>query len=252
MTALRAPALSGLLRGLGKGQKKPMAIVLAGHNGSGKFTLWRDKLGPTLQMPLLNADNLTSSILPAQSPLPSWAQKLRNDDDRWARLSQEGVRAFKTLVMREGLPFAFETVFSHYIEHPGGRIESKADDILEMQHEGYFVVLVFVGLAHVSLSVTRVAQRVEQGGHNVPLNRLLARFGRTRLAIGHAAPIADATLMFDNSLGGQLGFSLARVQRRRDVLFDVRRENARVHPHIRKLAGGWLDAVCPAASREER
>lgn len=91
------PSLSSLLRGLGKGQTKPMAIVLAGHNGSGKSTLWREKLGPTLQMPLLNADNLTSSILPGETPLPAWAQKLRNDDDRWARMSQEGVRAFKSV-----------------------------------------------------------------------------------------------------------------------------------------------------------
>ena len=218
--------MSGLLKGLGKGQTKPMAIVLAGHNGSGKSTLWRDKLGPTLQMPLINADNLTSSILPNESPLPAWAQRLRNDDDRWARLSQEGVRAFKTLVMRDGLPFAFETVFSHYVRHPDGRIESKADDIAEMQNEGYFVVLVFVGLAHVNLSVTRVAQRVEQGGHNVPLRKLQTRFPRTRAAIGHAAP-------------------LARVQRREEVLFDVRAAGSSVHPHIQRLAGGWLDIVCP-------
>ncbi len=237
--------MSGLLKGLGKGQTKPMAIVLAGHNGSGKSTLWRDKLGPTLQMPLINADNLTSSILPNESPLPAWAQRLRNDDDRWARLSQEGVRAFKTLVMRDGLPFAFETVFSHYVRHPDGRIESKADDIAEMQNEGYFVVLVFVGLAHVNLSVTRVAQRVEQGGHNVPLRKLQTRFPRTRAAIGHAAPLADATLMFDNSLDGRLGFSLARVQRREEVLFDVRAAGSSVHPHIQRLAGGWLDIVCP-------
>ncbi|KAI1694466.1 hypothetical protein Ddc_22097 [Ditylenchus destructor] len=165
-------------------------------------------------------------VHPAQSsPLPGWAQKLRNDDDRWARMSQEGVRAFKSLVMREGLPFAFETVFSHYVRHPDGHIESKADDIVEMQNEGYF--------------------RVEQGGHNVPLRKLQTRFPRTRLAIGHAAPIADATLMFDNSLDGPLGFSLARVQRRDEVLFDARASDFKVHPHIQRLAGGWLDVVCP-------
>ena len=69
--------------------------------------------------------------------------------------------------------------------------------------------------------------------------------GPTRDAIGHAAPIADATLMFDNSLGGRLGFSLARVQRRHDVLFDARASDFKVHPHIKRLAGGWLDVVCP-------
>jgi len=43
--------------------KKPLAIVLAGHNGSGKSTMWRRALSDQLQIPLINADSMMLSIL---------------------------------------------------------------------------------------------------------------------------------------------------------------------------------------------
>ncbi len=43
---------------------KPVAIVLAGHNGSGKSTFWYDRLADDLQIPLVNADRITLSLLP--------------------------------------------------------------------------------------------------------------------------------------------------------------------------------------------
>jgi len=101
--------------------------------------------------------------------------------------------------MEREMPFAFETVFSHWKKHPDGRIESKADIIKTLHAAGYFVVLLFVGLSAPELSVLRVETRKEQGGHGVPLNKLNSRFPRTQRAIGYAAPIADMTLMFDNS-----------------------------------------------------
>ncbi len=200
----RPPALANLLRKAVTQEKKPAAFVLAGHNGSGKSTLWYQRLASQLQVPLINADRLTASILPPADTethrLPAWAQQLRDDDERWQRLSQEGVRAFVSLVMEKRMPFAFETVFSHWKKTPDGSYESKADDIAALQAAGYFVVLLFVGLATVELSTLRVETRKEQGGHGVPLDKLQSRFPRTQLAVGHAAPLADMTLMFDNSL----------------------------------------------------
>jgi predicted ABC-type ATPase len=94
---------------------KPLAIVLAGHNGSGKSTLWYDKLADQLKIPLINADRLTLSILPhpidAKQTLRPWAAKLRDSDERWQKLSQEGVQLFMGLIMDQHMPFGFETVF---------------------------------------------------------------------------------------------------------------------------------------------
>lgn len=68
-----------------------------------------------LQIPLINADRLTLSILPAPKGnppvLPAWAAALRDKDDRWQRLSQEGVQLFMGLIMAERMPFAFAITF---------------------------------------------------------------------------------------------------------------------------------------------
>ena len=246
-TTRHPPALAKLLRQALVAEGRPAAFVLAGHNGSGKSTLWYERLVPTLQMPLVNADRLTASILPPVDDrthkLPAWAQRLRDDDERWQRLSQEGVRTFKRLVMEQRIPFAFETVFSHWRRLPDGSHESKADDIVQLQEAGYFVVLLFVGLASVNLSVLRVNTRKQQGGHGVPLDKLRVRFPRTQAAIQHAAPLADMTLMFDNSRGYAKAFSLVRAQRGRHVLFDCRDEGYRIDGELRRVAQAWLPKV---------
>jgi predicted ABC-type ATPase len=175
--------------------------------------------------------------------LPAWAQQLRNEDERWQRLSQDGVNAFRQLIMGEGIPFAFETVFSHWVENPDGTVESKADEILKMQQAGYFVVLLFVGLSDPQLSMARVSTRKTQGGHDVPIQKLWSRFPRTQKAIAHAAPLADMTLMFDNSLSEKEAFSLVRVQRKQAVLYDCRDERYSVSANLRHVAKLWLSKV---------
>lgn len=242
-----APALDRLLREALQGATKPTAFVLAGHNGSGKSTLWERRLAPKLRLPLINADRLTTSLLPPVDPesqrLPQWAQRLRDNDTRWQSLSQEGVQAFIGLVMEQRMAFAFETVFSHWKRLPDGRFESKIDLIKGLQAAGYFVVLLFVGLVSAELSIMRVDTRRKQGGHGVPLTRLQRRFPRTQRAIGHAAPIADMTLMFENSRSAGKAFALVRAQRGTRVLFDVRDPSYRVPRELRTVARVWLDKV---------
>ena len=244
----RPPSLQRLLGPALKGSaQKPVAFVLAGHNGSGKSTLWYERLVHSLQIPLINADRLTLSILPSPDDrtrrLPDWAQKLRDKDHRWQLLSQESVIAFISLVAEKRMSFAFETVFSHWKKLPDGSYESKADIIRALQKSGYFVVLLFVGLASVELSIMRVATRKSLGGHDVPIDRLRARYSRTQMAVGHAAPLADMTIMFDNSGDLRRAFALVRAQRRSKVLYDCRDRKYRTGSQLRKLADLWLPKV---------
>ena len=243
----KPPPLDRLIRDATRSTDgRPAAFVLAGHNGSGKSTLWYERLVKKLQMPLINADRLTTSILPLPDQagmLPSWAQKLRDEDSRWQELSQLGVKAFKRLVMDQRIPFAFETVFSHWQRREDGTIESKADDIVELQEAGYFVVLLFVGLTSAELSAARVMTRRQQGGHAVPHDKLLTRFPRTQSAIAHAAPIADMAIFFDNSRTTTEAFALVRVQRGADVLFDCRDTSHEVAPDLLSVASIWLPRV---------
>lgn len=96
------------------------------------------------------------------------------------QVAQKGVEAFVAQAMTRKVPFAMETVFSHWIEHPGGRIESKIELIEQMQQAGYFVILFFVGLSNSQLSIARVSTRVQQGGHAVDADKLVKRFPRLK------------------------------------------------------------------------
>ncbi len=227
-----------------KRTKKPLAIVVAGHNGSGKSTMWRKSLSSHLQIPLLNADRMMLSILPepdSSGALIEWAQYLRDSDLGWMQVAQAGVKAFAAHAMQAKVPFAVETVFSHWDEQEDGIILSKLDMITDLQHSGYFVLLFFVGLANVELSILRVMTRMAEHGHGVPHEKLIARFPRTQHAIREAAKLADATIFTDNSRNEKQAFTVCRVQLREQALFDLRTAGSTVPPVILE----WLGKVSP-------
>lgn len=238
------PALLGRVQAISQGQ--PVAFVLAGHNGSGKTSLWYERLAPVLQRPLLNADRLVTSTLPPVHPqgrLVPWAARMRDQDLRWQLLARDGIAEFTQLVTARKMSFALETVFSHWERQPDGSFNSKVSVIRHLQASGYLVVLFFIGLANVELSIARVRQRRERGGHDVPRAKLKARFARTQLAIGQAAPVADMTVMFENSLGMELAYRVSRVQMGESVLFDCRDGRYDIPADLRMAATLWLGKV---------
>lgn len=199
-------------------------------------------------MPLVNADRLTLSLLPPpgrDTMLKGWASRLRDEDVRWQKLSQEAVKLFMGLVMEQGMPFAFETVFSHLQAQADGSYRSKIDVIRALQEHGYYVILLFVGLASADLSVLRVRTRKTQGGHDVAEDKLRSRFPRTQQAIRMASAVANLTLMFDNSRDTDHAFTLVRAQRGENVLYDCRDEGYRPDAELLAAAGGWLTHVAP-------
>lgn len=224
--------------------KKPLAIIVAGHNGSGKSTMWRRDLSGVLQMPLINADRLALSIYPepdSEGFLPDWAVAMRDGDPAWLRVTQQGVTSFIGHAMTAKVPFAMETVFSHEAVREDGTRETKIDLIREMQQAGYFVLLFFVGLSNADLSVLRVMTRVAQGGHDIPEQRLRERFPRTQRVIAEAATVADATIMTDNSREERQAFTTCRVQLGPEVLFDMR-DDAAPPPAAITV---WMNLVAP-------
>jgi len=63
---------------------------------------------------------------------------------------------------------------------------------------GYAVVLCFIGIADAKASEERVAMRVSQGGHDVPTEKLIARFARTIANLARAVRELPCVLVFDN------------------------------------------------------
>jgi len=205
--------------------------------------MWLRSLAPTLRIPLINADRMFLSILPEASEgghLARWAAELRDTDQQWMRVAQLGVQAFVGHAMDAKIPFAMETVFSHWRETPDGRIESKIDLIRDMQAAGYFVLLLFVGLSNAELSILRVRTRVFSGGHDVEEAALRSRFPRTQKAISAAIPVADAAILADNSRAEDQAFTVCGVRLGTRSLYDIRDAES-VPPAI----SAWIDQVIP-------
>lgn len=89
-----------------------------------------------------------------------------------------------------GVSFCYETVFSH---------QSKIDFIKQAMLSGYVVNLIYIHLDSPDLNVARVFQRVSEGGHKVPEDKILSRIPRTQENIKAALLIADYADVYDNS-----------------------------------------------------
>lgn len=170
------------------------------------------------------ADRLTLSLLPPpidqKQTLRPWAASLRGNDERWQKLSQDGVQLFMGLIMDQHIPFAFETVFSYLRRQADGAYRSKADTI------GATAGRLFCCPGICWTSKCRALDLASKysapsRGHDVPLGKLQRRFPRTQEAIRMAAPLADMTFMFDNSRAIDKAFSLVRVQTKATVLYDA-------------------------------
>ena len=135
-----------------------------------------------------------------------------------------------------------ETVFSDWRVDDDGTVHSKIDLMRDMQAAGYFVLLLFVGLANADLSILRVQTRVAEHGHNVEIDKLIRRFPRTQRAIREAIDIADAAILTDNSRTTREAFTVSRVQIGANPTYDVR-EAGEPPPRIVE----WLDIVSPPA-----
>jgi predicted ABC-type ATPase len=156
----------------------PVLIVVAGPNGAGKTTFVETFLRST-GLRIVNPDQIARALSPAAPDTVAYEA---------ARLA-DSVR--QDLVSR-GTSFCMETVFSD----PEG---AKVAFLREARSKGYVVLLVFVGLDSAELAIARVLQRTEAGGHDVPGEKIVARFPRTLDNLRQAVAFVDYAILFDNS-----------------------------------------------------
>jgi predicted ABC-type ATPase len=78
-------------------------------------------------------------------------------------------------------------------------VGDKVTFLEEAARSGYIVVLCFIGLTGPDQSTQRVAMRVSQGGHDVPDDKLVARFPRTLDNLRSAIRRLPHVLIYDNS-----------------------------------------------------
>ncbi|MCB1822052.1 MAG: AAA family ATPase, partial [Candidatus Competibacteraceae bacterium] len=65
---------------------------------------------------------------------------------------------------------------------------------------GFFVRMFFVGTDDPSINAKRVAIRVMEGGHDVPISKIISRYTKSLAYCSVAATLADRTYLYDNSV----------------------------------------------------
>ncbi len=159
----------------------PVFYLLAGPNGPGMSSLYRTAVADGL-IPA-NAEFVNADLHEAAHLQHITDPQARSEQARqWA----DGRRAE---LLRSGQSFVSETVFSH---------ESKLTLIKEAQQNGFAVVLLVVCLDDPQRLLARVRQRVQEGGHDVPAERILARYPRTLKNLTLAVRCADLVMLYDS------------------------------------------------------
>lgn len=161
----------------------PVLLVIAGPNGSGKTTvtlrLRVDQWSEGVEY--LNPDDV------ARDRFGDWnSQTAMLDAAKWTTARREAL-----LAAHQGI--AFETVFS---------APDKLDFVSRAKDAGYFVRVFFIGTSDPRINAARVAGRVMAGGHTVPIEKIISRYGRSMANLAGAIEIADRVYIYDNSVDG--------------------------------------------------
>ena len=151
-------------------QKKPEIIIFAGPNGSGKST-FTEILRPP-QVYYINADEIKKI--------------LKCDDLEAAQIAERQREAY----LSDKREFCFETVLS----------TSRNLELLNRAQEvGYFIRCYYVLTVAPIINVYRVKARMASGGHDVPEEKIYARYDRAMALVPEVIAVSDICHIYDNS-----------------------------------------------------
>jgi predicted ABC-type ATPase len=173
--------------------KKPLLIIIAGPNGSGKTSLTNKILQHEWveTCEYINPDNIARDVF------GDW-----NDKDavlNAAKLAQEK----RELCLKEKRSLIFETVLS---------AKDKIDFIIKAKNEGYFIRLFFVGTNSPEINASRITKRVMEGGHDVPITKIVSRYSKSIANCSICTQIVDRLYLYDNSVEYAEPLLLCRIK----------------------------------------
>jgi predicted ABC-type ATPase len=162
-------------------RRKPVLIVIAGPNGSGKTSLTEQVLSHSWiqDCVYINPDNIARDQFGDwNSPTATLQAAQYADRLRWECLEQKR-------------SLAFESVLSAV---------DKVAFIQTAKEKGFFIRLFFVGTKHPAINAARVAQRVLEGGHDVPIPKIISRYSKSISNCLAVTMLADRAYIYDNSV----------------------------------------------------
>jgi predicted ABC-type ATPase len=163
--------------------ERPRLLIVAGPNGAGKTTVTERGLAHEWfgGCEYINPDTI------ARDEFGDW------NSESAVRQAANVAQERRERAVREHRSLAFETVFSGF---------DKVEFLLAAQHEGFFVRLFFVGTEDPTINASRVARRVMQGGHDVPILKIISRYFKSIANCAAVAGDVDRLYLYDNSLDG--------------------------------------------------
>ena len=164
--------------------RKPVLIVIAGPNGSGKTSTtrlvikheWAD------QCVYINPDEI------AQTKFGDW------NDVNAVRQSVEYCEEWREQLLHDHKDFIFETVLSS---------DGKVDFLKRAKEEGYFIRMFFICTESPTINAARIANRVMEGGHDVPIQKIISRYEKAIVNAVKVMRFADRVYFYDNSVDNQ-------------------------------------------------
>lgn len=172
--------------------RNPELIIIAGPNGSGKTSVTQKFLHHEWAegTVYINPDQV------ANEKFGDWnsPEAILEAADYCAELRER--------CLREKVSFVFETVFS---------ADDKIDFLIRAKEAGYFIRLFFISTNHPSVNAARIAKRVMEGGHDVPIRKIVSRYTKSIINCETVARLVDRLYVYDNSVNdrdAQLQFRL--------------------------------------------
>lgn len=172
--------------------EKPRLIIVAGPNGSGKTTI-TEKL---LMHEWMDGCVYINPDFIARDDFGDWNSK------EAVLKAADKAQVIRNQCIRENKSVAFETVFSS---------AEKLEFVKLAKDAGYFIRLFFICTNDPTINAQRVAQRVMQNGHDVPISKIISRYYKSIENCVEAISLVDRLYFYDNSQTDQDPELLFRV-----------------------------------------
>ena len=172
--------------------RRPTLCVVAGPNGSGKTTTTIQLLNNEWAADSLyiNPDNI------AQEMFGDW-----NSPEAVLKAAEKATQ-MRYECLEQGRDFVFETVFSS---------PEKLEFLKKAKEAGFFIRFFYVCTSDPSINVARITQRYLNGGHEVPISKVISRYYKSLLNAEEAIAFVDRAYVYDNSIDDQLPRLLYRT-----------------------------------------
>lgn len=156
-------------------------IIIAGPNGSGKTSITQKFLHHEWAegTMYINPDQV------AKDMFGDW------NNSEAVQKAANYCSELREKCLTEKKSFVFETVFS---------AQDKIDFVIRAKQAGFFIRIFFISTSNPAINASRIAKRVMEGGHDVPITKIISRYHKSIQNCKTVSSIVDRLYIYDNSI----------------------------------------------------